>query len=291
MAILPFRSTNSGVRSKNPIAPMGKVLEIDNYDLNEALQLVSAYGVDRFGYVVTPNVDHIIRHSQDGAFRALYAQATYSFLDSRFLANLLGAFKPQRIRVCLGSDLTGAILRCVINSDDVAILVGGCEGQAEELRKKYKLNSLLHIEPPMNLINNEEAIEECLQAIEAASPFRFCFLAIGSPQQEIVAFKLKERGRARGLALCIGAAVNFLTGVEKRAPLFMQQMGFEWLYRLMRDPKRLARRYLVRGPRIFPLLWKLDIRLRRPTAIGEGNREPARTTATTRPISDSGSAA
>ena len=270
---------------------MGKVLEIDNYDLNEALQLVSAYGIDRFGYVVTPNVDHIIRHSQDGTFRALYTQATYSFLDSRFLANLLGTFKPQRIRVCLGSDLTGAILRCVIKSDDVAILVGGCAKQAEELRNKYKLKSLLHIEPPMNLISNEEAIEECLKAIEAASPFRFCFLAIGSPQQEIVASKLKERGRARGLALCVGAAVNFLTGAEKRAPLVMQQMGFEWLYRLIRNPKRLARRYLVRAPRIFPLLWTLDIRLRRPTAIGEVNREPARTTATTTPISNSGSAA
>jgi exopolysaccharide biosynthesis WecB/TagA/CpsF family protein len=270
---------------------MGTVLEIDNYDLNEALQLVSGYGVDRFGYVVTPNTDHIIRHSQDAAFRALYSHATYSFLDSRFLANLLGAFKPQRIRVCLGSDLTGAILRSAIKSDDAAILVGGCAEQAEALRKKYRLNSLLHIEPPMNLISNEKAIEDCLQAIEAASPFRFCFLAIGSPQQEMVAFKLKERGRARGLALCIGAAVNFLTGVEKRAPLFMQQTGFEWLYRLIRDPKRLARRYLVRGPRIFPLLWKLDIRLRRPTAIGEGSREPARTTATTTPISNSGSAA
>lgn len=270
---------------------MGNVLEIDNYDLNEALHLVSAHGVDRFDYVVTPNVDHIIRYSQDRRFRALYMHASYSLLDSRFLANLLGLFKQQRMRVCLGSDLTGAILACVIKSDDIAILVGGCKEQAAELRAKYKLNSLLHIEPPMNLVNNETALDDCVRAIEAASPFRFCFLAIGSPQQEIVACRLKERGHARGLALCIGAAINFLTGVEKRAPSFMQQMGFEWLYRLMRDPKRLARRYLIRGPRIFPLLWKLEIRLRRPTVIGESNREVPRTAATTNPISDSGSAA
>jgi exopolysaccharide biosynthesis WecB/TagA/CpsF family protein len=271
---------------------MGKVLEIDNYDLNEALQLVSAHGVDRFGYLVTPNVDHIIRYSQDGSFRALYSQASYALLDSRFLANLLGVFKPQRMRVCLGSDLTGEILRCVIKPDDSALLVGGCKRQAEELRARYKLNFLRHIEPPMNLISNAKAIEDCVQAIEAASPFRFCFLAIGSPQQEIIAHKLKERGHAKGLALCIGAAINFLTGVEKRAPLFMQQMGFEWLFRLMRDPRRLARRYLIRGPRIFPLLWKLEIRLRRPIQIGESSsRELPLTSATTRPVSDSGSAA
>jgi exopolysaccharide biosynthesis WecB/TagA/CpsF family protein len=216
-------------------------------------------------------------------------------MDSRFLANLLGFFKSQRMRVCLGSDLTGAILRCVVKADDVVVLVGGSVQQANELRTKFKLNSLLHIDPPMNFISNEKAVEDCLHAIEAASPFRFCFLAIGSPQQEIIAYKLKERGTARGLGLCIGAAVNFLTGVEKRAPLFVQQLGFEWLYRLLRDPRRLARRYLVRGPRIFPLLWRLEFRLRRPTAIasgsGSGNRELARAAATTTPMSNSGSAA
>ncbi|MEA3172937.1 MAG: hypothetical protein QOF42_348 [Gammaproteobacteria bacterium] len=274
---------------------MENVLDIDNYELNEAMQIVSAYGVDRYGYVVTPNVDHIIRHSQDSGFQALYANASYVFMDSRFLANLLGFFKSQRMRVCLGSDLTGAILRCVVKADDVVVLVGGSVQQANELRTKFKLNSLLHIDPPMNFISNEKAVEDCLHAIEAASPFRFCFLAIGSPQQEIIAYKLKERGTARGLGLCIGAAVNFLTGVEKRAPLFVQQLGFEWLYRLLRDPRRLARRYLVRGPRIFPLLWRLEFRLRRPTAIasgsGSGNRELARAAATTTPMSNSGSAA
>jgi exopolysaccharide biosynthesis WecB/TagA/CpsF family protein len=270
---------------------MENILDIDNYDLKEAVQIVSGYGVERFGYVVTPNVDHIIRHSQDGAFRALYAEASYIFLDSRFLSNLLAMFKPQRMRVCLGSDLTGAILRGVIKPDDVAVLVGGSELQADQLRIKFKLSSLLHINPPMNFIADEPAVEECLRAIEAASPFRFCFLAIGSPQQEIIAHKLKERGIARGLGLCVGAAVNFLTGVEKRAPLLVQHMGFEWLYRLLRDPRRLARRYLVRGPRIFPLLWRLEIRLRRPTAISDGNRELTRAAATTTPISNSGSAA
>jgi len=95
------------------------------------------------------------------------------------------------------------------------------------------------------------------------SPFRFCFLVIGSPQQEMIAQKLKERGIARGLALCVGAAINFLTGIETRAPLWMQQAGLEWLYRLSRDPRRLWRRYLVRGPKIFLLLWRIELRVRR----------------------------
>jgi UDP-N-acetyl-D-mannosaminuronic acid transferase (WecB/TagA/CpsF family) len=119
----------------------------------------------------------------------------------------------------------------------------------------------------MNFIRDEWAVESCLQAIEASSPFRFCFLAIGCPQQEIIAQKLKQRGVARGLALCIGASINFITGVEKRAPRWMRTSGFEWLFRLLQNPKRLAKRYLVRGPRIFLLLPRLELRLRRPVAV------------------------
>ncbi len=119
----------------------------------------------------------------------------------------------------------------------------------------------------MNFIGDAAAVETCLREIEAASPFRFCFLAIGSPQQEIVAQKLKERGVARGLALCVGASVNYITGVERRAPLWMQQLGFEWLFRLLQDPRRLAKRYLVRGPRIFLLLRRIELRVRRHAAV------------------------
>jgi exopolysaccharide biosynthesis WecB/TagA/CpsF family protein len=115
----------------------------------------------------------------------------------------------------------------------------------------------------MNFIRDPLAVETCLRQIEAMSPFRFCFLAIGSPQQEIIAQKLKERGIARGLALCVGAAINFLTGIERRAPLWMQQAGLEWLYRLSRDPRRLWRRYLVRGPKTLDQLGSSESRKHR----------------------------
>jgi UDP-N-acetyl-D-mannosaminuronic acid transferase (WecB/TagA/CpsF family) len=49
----------------------------------------------------------------------------------------------------------------------------------------------------------------------------------------------------------VGASLDFLTGNEKRAPEWIQQMSLEWLYRLAQNPRRLARRYLVRGPRFF----------------------------------------
>lgn len=242
-----------------------QTIEIDDYDLGEALKLVSRFGTDRFGYIVTPNVDHIIRHYYDRTFRELYAQASYVLLDSRFLAHTVGLVNRQVLRVCLGSDLTAAILQSVIDPADSAVLVGGTSSQAQILRDRYGLKLLRHIDPPMNFISDPRAVEAVLQEIEAIGEFRFCFLAIGSPQQEIIAQMLKARGKARGLALCVGASINFLTGLEQRAPVWMQEAGLEWLYRLTRNPRRLWKRYLVRGPRIFWLLWRIELRVRKAT--------------------------
>jgi N-acetylglucosaminyldiphosphoundecaprenol N-acetyl-beta-D-mannosaminyltransferase len=119
----------------------------------------------------------------------------------------------------------------------------------------------------MGFIESPQALEECLRFVEDGSPFRFCFLAVGSPQQERVAELLQRRGKARGLALCVGASINFLTGVERRAPRWMQHAGLEWLYRLLRDPRRLASRYLVRGPRIFLHLRRARVVLRKPAEV------------------------
>ena len=246
---------------------MANVLDIDDYELGEARAIVTAFGSDRFGYVVTPNVDHVIRHYHDPEFRALYAGAAYVFLDSHFLAHLVGFLRRRRHRVSPGSDLTAAVMSSVIKANDVTVMVGGSADQAEEIRTRFGLKALHHIDPPMNFIRDEVAVESCLQAIEALSPFRFCFLAIGSPQQEIIAKKLKERGVARGLALCVGASIDFITGAEKRAPTWMRKSGFEWLFRLLQNPKRLAKRYLVRGPRIFFLLPRIELRLRRPVIV------------------------
>jgi UDP-N-acetyl-D-mannosaminuronic acid transferase (WecB/TagA/CpsF family) len=147
------------------------------------------------------------------------------------------------------------------------LLIGGEACQAQSLADRYGLKGLRHFNPPMGFVRDPVAVEECLTFIESQTPFRFCFLAVGAPQQEMLAQQLKARGKARGLALCIGASINFLTGVEKRAPLWIQRTGAEWLFRLARDPRRLAKRYFVRGPRVFSLLRRTQIVLR-PAWIG-----------------------
>lgn len=241
------------------------VHHIDDLDLPGFLQVAAEFGVERYGFVVTPNVDHLIRCHEDPSYHSLYRSATYVLLDSRFAAHLLRVVKGMRLPVCPGSDAFPALLEKVITPTDRLVLIGGSSQQAELLARNYGLQDLRHHNPPMGFINDPAAVRECLEFIEEASPFRFCFLAVGAPQQERIAHQLMERGRARGLALCLGASLNFVTGAETRAPVWMRRIGSEWLYRLMQDPKRLGKRYLIRGPRIFGHLRRARIVLR-PTA-------------------------
>jgi exopolysaccharide biosynthesis WecB/TagA/CpsF family protein len=237
------------VASKDPV-----VLFLDDFDLPQFCAVAAGFGQERFGFVVTPNVDHMIRYHDDPSFRDSYAAAEYVLLDSRLVARLLRLTKGQQLRVCTGSDLTAALFSTVIRPADRIVQIGGSVAQAARLARRYGLSNIHHFNPPMGFIKDPAAVRECVEFVEAHSPFRFCFIAVGSPQQESLAVQIQMRGRAKGLALCIGASLNFITGSEKRAPKWLQDLSLEWLYRLLQNPRRLARRYLLRGPRILSCL-------------------------------------
>jgi exopolysaccharide biosynthesis WecB/TagA/CpsF family protein len=243
------------------------VHEVDDHDLESFLPLAEKFGQERFGYVVTPNVDHLVRFNEDQLFREHYQAADYVLLDSRFAAYALRIVKGIRLRVCTGSDLTAALFSKIVEPSDRIVIVGGSEGAARAIADIYGLTNLRHHNPPMGFAQDPEAVDTCLEFIESQSPFRFCFLAVGSPQQEALAALLQARGIARGMALCVGASLNFLIGSEKRAPAWVQNLALEWLFRLAQDPKRLARRYLIRGPRFFGYIRRARFVSRR-SAVG-----------------------
>jgi exopolysaccharide biosynthesis WecB/TagA/CpsF family protein len=247
-----------------PIAPRRSpvVFELDDYALPAFLSVAAGFGTQKYGYVATPNVDGLIRVHESASFRAAYAQAAYVLLDSRVAAALFRLVHRVRIPVCPGSDLTAAMLAQVIRPEDRVLVIGSTEQQLQTLRERFGLKHLLHHNPPMGFIRDPAAVEACLQFIEAASPFRFCLIAVGDPQGVMVAHSLATRGRARGLALIIGASIDFITGKQQRAPTWMQRIGFEWFYRLISNPRRLAWRYLVRGPKIFAYVFSSRVVLR-----------------------------
>src|SRR3954452_16201596 len=112
---------------------MALVHQLDDYDLVAFTNVAADFGVELYGYVVTPNVDHLIRCYDDQTFRGLYHDASYVLLDSRFLSYLLRLTKRMYTPVCTGSDLTAKLFQSVIRPDDRIVLVGATEEQAKQL--------------------------------------------------------------------------------------------------------------------------------------------------------------
>jgi len=154
-----------------------------------------------------------------------------------------------------GSDLTASLFGRIIAPEDPVTVLGGSAETAVALRARYGLTRLVHHDPPMGFDSDPAALEAAISFLED-HPARFSFLAVGSPRQEVVAEALVRRGKATGVGLCIGASLRFLTGAERRAPRAVQGAGLEWAWRLLQDPRRLARRYLLDSPRIVRRLWR-----------------------------------
>ncbi len=208
-----------------------------------------------FGYLVTPNVDHIVRlEKADPAIRAAYDQAELCLCDSRVvsrLAKLAGA----QLTVVPGSDLVREVMDRMMAAGDRLCLIGGTPETAAKLRTRYPAVTLLQHVPPMGLLRDASARARAID-FAADARARIVLLAVGSPQQEVLAREMQASGRVTGFGLCIGAAVEFITGEQVRAPRMVQKAGFEWAWRLASQPKRLWRRYLVDGPAIFGMVWR-----------------------------------
>jgi len=206
-----------------------------------------------FKYVVTPNVHHMVRLLEDAAtMQPVYERAWRVFCDSRVLSHLAW-FSGVRLPVITGSDLTARLIAHAVEQRLTIALVGPTATASTALASKYPgLNVVFHT-PPMGFITSEHEVQKCVDfVVRTKAPL--IFLAVGMPQQEILAGRIADHPQARGVGLCIGASIDFLTGKQRRAPVWIQKAGLEWLYRLLSDPRRLASRYLIECPRIFYLI-------------------------------------
>ena len=232
-----------------------RLLGLDFADLGveEAVRWVLDRPADgAFDFVVTPNADHLVRLARDPALAAIYRDAALRLLDSRVVARATRAVGLRAPGVVTGSDLAAKLLPRLPSGERVTI-VGMRQAWLPALIARTGIAPPAHFDPPMGFDADPAAMDAAVRFV-LDHPARLVFLAVGSPRQERLAAAVKATGRANGLALCIGSGLEFAAGVVPRAPGWMQAAGFEWLHRLGRDPRRLARRYLADDPAIFSLL-------------------------------------
>ncbi|MGO9208893.1 MAG: WecB/TagA/CpsF family glycosyltransferase [Terriglobales bacterium] len=207
--------------------------------------------------VVTPNAQHIVLLESDAGLREAYANADLVVADgaSLVLASLLLGEKLHG-RVA-GVDLVEQLCGKAAEFGLRVFLLGGRPGSAqlaaEKLRQRFpRLTVAGACCPARGFERDERELQAIGDAIRAARP-DLVFVALGAPKQE---FWMHRHGRRLGVPVLVGVGGSFemLGGVLRRSPRFMQRMGCEWLYRLLLEPGRLWKRYLIGNCRFLGIV-------------------------------------
>jgi N-acetylglucosaminyldiphosphoundecaprenol N-acetyl-beta-D-mannosaminyltransferase len=207
-----------------------------------------------FAYVVTPNAHHVVMiHDQPAKLFPLYCNAWLSLCDSQ-IVRALAALQGLSLPLVTGSDLVVALLdeqnAALPGSKRRRFLVVGPDQTAERmLRARYQRATIEVLSAPPRLLERPELQRQVAQAC-AERQWDILLLCVGCPTQELIASVIAKEGRESGVALCVGAAIDFVVGRARRAPRQLQKLGLEWAYRLAHEPGRLWRRYLVESPKI-----------------------------------------
>jgi len=209
-------------------------------------------------FVVTPNVDHIVKVQTDSRLQAAYKMASLIVTDGKpvvWAANLLGVCIPGTVP---GSDLVPAIFDDAQTTQTplAVFLLGAMPGVADRAK------TVIHAQWPMVKVvgtlspdfgfDKKEADSKEICTIVNASKADLLVLGLGAPKQEIWITQYAPLLSVK-VALCVGATIDFLAGEKARAPIWMRKVGLEWLHRMLSEPNRLAKRYLIDAV-VFPRL-------------------------------------
>lgn len=254
-------------RSSSEVMDSPKVdllgMDFDNFSKQELLSRL------RKGVVFTPNVDHLMKLRRDPDFVSVYAQADFKVCDSQVLmyaSRFLG--KPLKAKLS-GSDLFPWFCEYHKYNEDIKIfLLGGREGVAQEAQRRVNARTGRKIvvdeySPPYGFEKSPEECEKIVSLIKR-SPANVLVVCLGAPKQERWIATYRDQLPSIDIFMAVGAAVDFEAGCKPRAPKFVSELGLEWLYRLLCEPKRLWRRYLVEGMPFLGLVLVEKVKQLRP---------------------------
>lgn len=231
-------------------------LELHNWTFDAFLKQLEE------GVVVTPNIDHFVKLQKDREFYDCYVQAEHIVCDSRVIQLLSKLLLPGQgvVEQIAGSDLFPAYCQFhKDNTDKVKVfLLGGSEESVQiartALNEKAGANIVVEgYSPPFGFEHDADELEKILTLINRSGATALA-VGVGAPKQEKWIYANKNKLPTVKLFFAIGATIDFQAGAVKRAPRWMVTFGVEWLYRLLQEPRRLAKRYLVDD---LPFLWLL----------------------------------
>lgn len=229
--------------ARQPIALLG--VAFDNLTLRETVgRIEEMIASRRSHYVVTANVDFLAQASRDLELQHILLNAPLVLCDGTPLvwaSRLFGNPLPERVA---GADVVPELIRVAAEKKYRLFFLGATEEANTQavarLRAQYPELEISHYSPPFRPLSKRDDAK-IIRQIRADKP-DLLFVAFGCPKAEKwLATHYPELGVP--VAIGVGATIDFLAGRVKRAPLWMQRGGVEWIYRLCQEPRRLFKRY------------------------------------------------
>ncbi|MBL8764892.1 MAG: WecB/TagA/CpsF family glycosyltransferase [Phycisphaerae bacterium] len=204
----------------------------------------------RGGWLITCNLDHLRRCGFDPSWAELIGRADLRVADGMPLVwagRLQGTPLPGRVT---GSNLIRSVNRGLGQHGRSAVFIGGNPGAAEQaatiLMRDYPgLRILACACPPFGFEKDARAMADLRDMLARTRP-DVVFIALSSPKQDFVIRDLRD-ALPSAWWIGVGISFSFVTGEVARAPKWVQKLGLEWLHRLVQEPRKLARRYLIDG--------------------------------------------
>jgi N-acetylglucosaminyldiphosphoundecaprenol N-acetyl-beta-D-mannosaminyltransferase len=195
--------------------------------------------------VCTLNLDHVVQLQQRPDFRAAYRRARFVTADG-FPIVVLSRLMGAPIKRTTGADLVEPVCREAQKSRLPIFMLGSNDrtlsATAKRLSERFRgLEVAGYYAPGANFDPYSSQADYAIDRIRASGA-RLCFVALGAPRQELFAARCLDELNGTGM-LCIGAALDFIAGTQTRAPSLAQKTGFEWAWRMLREPRRLGPRY------------------------------------------------
>ncbi|TXK83697.1 WecB/TagA/CpsF family glycosyltransferase [Paenibacillus sp. N3.4] len=233
-------------------------VNFDNYDFQDLLAFMEdVISQKSHSYILTCNVDHLIKLRKDVEFQQVYADAGAIVADGMpiiWASKMLR--KPLKQKVS-GSDLFAKLGEAFANRQYKLFFLGSASGIPEQAIKNLKvrfpnLNIVGCYSPSYGFENKEEENAQIIQMLIDTQP-DIVFVGVGAPKQEKWIYNHYMHYKVP-ISIGVGATFDFLSGSVKRAPHLMQKTGFEWFWRLAQEPRRLWKRYLVHDSMFFVML-------------------------------------
>ena len=234
--------------------------EIDNLTMKETIdEIDKLIKKDKNAYVVTPNVDHIVKLETDKELQEVYKDADLILTDGKPLIWISKFYKTPIKEKISGSDLFPLLCEMAAEKGYNMFFLGAGEGvankAAQNLTNKFpKLNIVGTYSPPFGFEKDKKEIEKIINMVNKANT-QILIVGLGCPKQEKFIHKYRKELNVP-ISLGLGASLDFEAGNIKRAPKWMSDNGLEWLYRLSKEPKRMFKRYIVDDVKIFKLMFK-----------------------------------